>query len=50
MYDIYWLFDTTSKVLYRFVRSTYHDYENKEKAKYFFDWKVGTIWNPVDTR
>ena len=50
MYDIYWLFDTTSKVLYRFVRSTYHDYENKEKAKYFFDRKVRTIWNPVDTR
>lgn len=29
MYDIYWLLDTTSKLLYRFVRGTYHDHENK---------------------
>lgn len=50
MYDIYWLFNTTSKVLYRFVRGTYHHHENKEKGKYFFNWKVRTTRNPVDTR
>ena len=40
----------TSKVLYRFVRGTYHDHENKGKGEYFFNWKVRTTWNPVDTR
>ena len=50
MYDIYWLFDTASKVLYRFVHSTYQKYENKGQGKHFFNWKVRTTWNPVDTR